>query len=1775
MEKRSFKRLISFLLGIAMVVGMIPANALTAFAASNIAGTFEGQDADIFSALGFDTSEVPEGYDAETTDNPYGRDKLPGNQVFELLISGSKGVSLFGNNNNNISVSGISGAPSETTNHGMVMTAVAAGDFDGDGLAGEVVYVGYKSIAYDTWSSKADLYMCVYDASAKVYSQTKKIGTFNPAQVTTSGGTNYSRYDWAWQNLLQVTAGDYDGDGMAEIAAYVADDGNCRVDVFKFQKTSESTDTSWRDITQWKRTWSHVISNTANQIPNMVSLASGDFNRDGVDDLAVSYGRFAPGSKDFTKTEMDKSHAVVLWGGRSDMLQSYETLDLNEGTLGDLVRVSLIAGDLDNDGYAELIATGQPYSDAQNYDFSRVEDTTMVGLSTKGNTERTITTYIYDEAMGLVVNYSGLHKTIDGSFETVGEGEGASTNWQSNNGFDEKYFSQPAMRTNAAVFKGEGQDYPTLYLDSCLYEWAEGQVTLKKSLDDAATGLGGAGKWGMDLDVTLAVFDANYVEYGAVSADMNGDGFSTLATGVYRGTSLEYYDETEEGPVAYAGHKSGYMVLGGSADGTLNSNITLVANCDSAEASQDQLSVSLAMVDTDIDTVLIEYTGEHYLTYSDPKVYAIIAAAPYFEDVDKVANYDYAWQNTTSYSIISGGGRSDIVGVDLEAGIWLSADVVAGGGKVVTETAVMYTLEWEKETAKSTEYVLSFETSQNEDSVAFFSIPTENYLYKISTPDGKGGYVESYETVSRAFTPCYQILTLDYYESIQGNYEELPQIAGTVLKSTPGDPSSYPSSTSGYNVIAEWNKEPAGVSFGNGAITQEITVTKEHTESYNMGVAVDYKLGYGGEFQSDLTQSNVEMAGGGQFSLNPTGGWATFNLEGASYSGTVTNMPLEFQEYGYYYTWKLFAYAFEFGGGEIPVVSYVVNDVSEPPLLPEDFQQDYDRTTSDKNVLTWTYDDEFSSFLLYKYYDFPVGGGLQQILEVPKSCAAKTEVTNSSGTYIYGYTLKYDDDGKLYKEYYIEDCNLAPYTEYDYAIQVERLSKVPPRSSTSGLVTVRTKAANGNPLIPISESDGEDDGKLLVYPDKTSYLTVEATGPKGEAAEDYYTTVQYQWQKQEKGAWTDIVGETSKTLTFAKAGVDSAGEYRCLVNVLTKADNTAISTYTKSVTLTHAKRISYIEESTFGAQDVSGGGVYIYAKVRNAHADSAAIPSGTITFNLTNNATGINYQFSDELNAEGVAEVTTDYTLPEGMYTVDAYYSGSYNFISCTAQTLYLSQRGSGYDVDAPASVIYGEGAEVIGRAVNKSAGITDTSEQKAASFKIMPATAMSQKILSGAAEIKEGDSVSAGSKYVYNDEGLKYYFVAAHTAGSISFVNGYAVYNIENEYLKYTNDGGKYVLAENTPADTYMISMTFGEGVNTQSANAVIVVLRRDITLKLPKQKGDEGAAAAGSILVSELEVVDGSWAECDMADGTLVGNLAVTTAALKYYNTAGTNIASGGVGALCGYYTVKSTTAINNYNATYVDGSYTVLGGTNQLSVGARYFEGKDVGTVYVVSPDYEYTRTAINAEEGEKLTQKHATGTRLVVTAVPDEGYTIYAWYINGVKQKSVSNSVSYTMLNEETTIEVQFDVKKNTLSFGTAGDEGGGTIVCSDETLTSGSVVLPNAYMTFEAVANEGYHFKEWRYTELGSGTVYDDDDSGKASSSFELLMPSAGCSVYAVFERDYYKLTYADSGINSGLTAWYTQYQPGATEGETVYVNSGDSIKGGTVVTVGLKQGYLW
>ena len=77
------KKGMALILSVALVITMMPASVAYVFAAEN---TTSGKSAggDAFSAIGIDTSVAPDGYDADSIDNPYGRATVKVNTVSEL-----------------------------------------------------------------------------------------------------------------------------------------------------------------------------------------------------------------------------------------------------------------------------------------------------------------------------------------------------------------------------------------------------------------------------------------------------------------------------------------------------------------------------------------------------------------------------------------------------------------------------------------------------------------------------------------------------------------------------------------------------------------------------------------------------------------------------------------------------------------------------------------------------------------------------------------------------------------------------------------------------------------------------------------------------------------------------------------------------------------------------------------------------------------------------------------------------------------------------------------------------------------------------------------------------------------------------------------------------------------------------------------------------------------------------------------------------------------------------------------------------------------------------------------------------------------------------------------------------------------------------------------------------------------------------------------------------------------------------------------------------------
>ena len=142
--------------------------------------------------------------------------------------------------------------------------------------------------------------------AAPIYLGNKDDATAKKYTDKAAAGENVREFKAAYtaQNYIELAAGDFDGDSIDEIAVYIGETGNPRIEIWKLQdQTGDgylnpghyeknsmdmTADTGKRT---WKIAWTYKLDQYgANIVPNMVSLATADYDKDGIDDLAVSWG---------------------------------------------------------------------------------------------------------------------------------------------------------------------------------------------------------------------------------------------------------------------------------------------------------------------------------------------------------------------------------------------------------------------------------------------------------------------------------------------------------------------------------------------------------------------------------------------------------------------------------------------------------------------------------------------------------------------------------------------------------------------------------------------------------------------------------------------------------------------------------------------------------------------------------------------------------------------------------------------------------------------------------------------------------------------------------------------------------------------------------------------------------------------------------------------------------------------------------------------------------------------------------------------------------------------------------------------------------------------------------------------------------------------------------------------------------------------------------------------------------------------------------------------
>mgnify|MGYP000924830606 FL=1 len=809
------------------------------------------------------------------------------------------------------------------------MADVAAGHFtsSSDAKSSQTVMVYAGDL-----SAKGGLYLRFGNATTGEYGKpitlldtSKEIGNPNLTDTSDEGSTtakkveNFAENPYQLKNYLQVATGDWDNDSKDEVAVYVPEVGNSRIEIYDLQTDDYSNPSNWRQA------WTYFFRE-GSVVSNMISLVSGDVNQDGVDDLACTWGYY------YGPQQNEGSRAVVMFGSTSaHMLQSSQEFPLTyEGS--NLVRASFAFGDMTGGGKT-LILAAQSDADLK----ANKQNTRYVGL------------YAW--------NGVTFKPSVSQNFDLFSKNDKGEYIYGAMAKHNDTFHSLPLCPANTAIISrptaGEthdgGKTSDLLYFDSLVISCDENGLNIKQALDN-----------------TPAMPDEDYVEYDAsagsvttaVDKDNNTAGSGTLFTltqTMSKDENKQSDKYTVDGKVPHYElryyyknwlHKlfkirSSYWAFTGTYD-TVNKETnstynkrtpgtTRLSTVNLFDGSQPvktdvNSSYTLCLANTDDDTSYMTYTGKHYYTYSDPQVLAVLASPPYFSDLldrdDLSGNYA---ESSTTYSSMKGteNGTSSSSTISVGAYVSFEQEFSVFGvkiGSVEAEAAFTSGFTYETEHTSSLEQSITYETTSGEDRVAFYSIPMEIYEYTSYIPDGTGKYTKVTSTVSIPHEASIGLIDLSDYENIAEDYSVLPSISGSVLTHTIGDPSSYPSTHKAYANAKAYNGDPAKVDFtaagGGSGITQEISFSTSDSQNYTNTTSIETKAGAGaGGVTAGVVAGSEHSAG--KVSVNTAGG---------SFSGSLQNMPIEAKPYGYGMNWRIFCYNYRSGNQAFPVVTYAVTE---------------------------------------------------------------------------------------------------------------------------------------------------------------------------------------------------------------------------------------------------------------------------------------------------------------------------------------------------------------------------------------------------------------------------------------------------------------------------------------------------------------------------------------------------------------------------------------------------------------------------------------------------------------------------------------------------------------------------------------------------------------------------------------------------------------------------------------------------------------------------------
>lgn len=967
-------------------------------------------------------------------------------------------------------------------------------------------------VAEMTIDSGSQVYLYIYQVEGgnKRYVRSTKVCDARASGGDANDKTNII-YNWEYDAMYDIAAGDMDGDGYDEIAVYAQN----YVYVYSFE------DGTLSELIKKETVKPEGVNEGGGKYKKLktavVTLAFGDLNADDKDELVIAenigYGssKIADGKVGiYSLTSAKKLHEEKIISLKYDDSMMVRYANVATGDIDKDYKDELIIA-----GYISADVLGQTIVGKDNIAY-RVVDGTDTGY-TVGDWKTT--SFVKKELLGRVV---------DNANQLI-----------------------PPVALTCAATQGVGHA-EQIFLAGCLYSYnTDGSLT---KLTEISTNREYKKDNGNKANKE-EIFVVNVVA-GNFNGNRNGQEQIVYAFGMkHDGSDRYWYDigylnKKAPGPTD-ADQSSGYWY---GQEQVMNYESSYNRDDNKARAS---LYLSLAAVDCDNDSTLMRYKGKT-VTWTKPEVLTVLQSAPYFQDLQDTR--DYLNQGQTAYG--KGYGTSDKVttGASLKVGTYVSyeQDFSIFGVKVASiqaEAQSTHEFEYGFEAEKQKSIDIKYSGSAGDDYAVVYAVPYMEYQYETWVPgytlegDNYEKYLNTYlsqklgqkenqitdeertkaakelgvtqnttvegswqpSSVMVPMDPKTVLISVDSYDEIAEQTEGLEPIRGNILNSTPGEPATYDTfdSRSGFERIGTDQAVTTGEG-GNISIEGSTETTKTHNFNYSYEFEAKVGAGAGG-----LT---VGVLGG--FGANVGGGFSESTSK--SCAATVDNLPSDANKYGF--DWRFGTREATLNGNPVLVLEYQLSNVAQRPSMPKNLR--VDSVTSNSVTLKW---DPVVGAGAYKIYQASTTG------DNKKRCIATVPGTATSYT----------------------DTNVNPNNIYTYCVQ--NVSQVGGESIYSTDVRAITLTdANGNFVIKQQPKD------LTTYVGGTATTTVEAEYLKnGQSQGLRYYWERYNTKTKKWDNYSD--GSPQLSVSVTKDTVDGT-KYRCLVFY-----NANLYIYTDPVTLTIGK----------------------------------------------------------------------------------------------------------------------------------------------------------------------------------------------------------------------------------------------------------------------------------------------------------------------------------------------------------------------------------------------------------------------------------------------------------------------------------------------------------------------------------------------------------------------------------------------------------------------------